>query len=102
MMELSIPATSLGSIQKISQSLRRAWSEAIHGALVIVVDDAIDFNLRLAFENLYGAPRLGDVVRCHIFGIVTASSTTRPAFDTGHWPDRVDISIYNGERKWGR
>ena len=74
--------------------LRRAWSNAIAGALVIVVKDAVDFNLREAFELMYGVPRSGDIVRCYILGSITASST-RAAFRTGYWPAGVDLNVYN-------
>jgi hypothetical protein len=60
---------------------------------IFITSDAFNFNLREAWESVWGNPQAGDVVVCRIEAIVGSVDAAIPAFDVGDWPDGVTIRI---------
>ena len=62
---------------------------------VIIANDTQNFNLRTAHDQLFQPAQPGDVVTCVIQSsvVVGSDSASSPAFDTGEWPDGVEIVI---------
>lgn len=71
---------------------------------VVIDADALDFNLRDAFDSIYSTLNDGDTVECLVdSGVVVGStSSTTPAFDVGNWPANITININNKGRIQGR
>lgn len=68
----------------------------LNNRVVIISANTQDFNLRTAYDTLYPAPIAGITVSCYInIGVVvSASKSSKPAFDVGSWPAGVTIRVY--------
>jgi hypothetical protein len=55
---------------------------------IVIASDVNDFDMRAAFEALFGTPSVDDVIVCTVLPgvVVGSSSSTTPAFTTGTWP----------------
>lgn len=55
--------------------------------------DQFNFNLREAWESVWGEPQAGDIVVCTVNVFIGSEIDGEPAFTVGDWPDGVDITI---------
>jgi hypothetical protein len=80
-------------------------AEANAGFAIVIDADASDYNLRTAFNALFGSSSavVGIVVYCTINPgvIVSDESSSSPAFDTGAWPANATVVLVNNGSIYG-
>ena len=70
-------------------------SEDLDNRTIIIDSNTLNFNWRVAYDQLYPAPTANDDIICIVSAgvIVGSQSVYQPAFDVGNWPSGCKLTL---------